>query len=102
MAETDACEPEADWSMVNEPVVEIAAIDNGLAFPFKHPDQWRTCNYISFHRLETDRINKSFKYFSISQILIIGVGCQKLKSRFLVSLKTCTMTNFLTVALWNR
>jgi len=45
VAETDACEPEADWSMVNEPVVEIAAIDNGLAFPFKHPDQWRTYPY---------------------------------------------------------
>ena len=22
--------------------VRIAAIDNGLAFPFKHPDEWRT------------------------------------------------------------
>jgi len=25
------------------PRVKIAAIDNGLAFPFKHPDQWRAC-----------------------------------------------------------
>ncbi|XP_078725369.1 phosphatidylinositol 4-kinase type 2-beta isoform X1 [Lampetra fluviatilis] len=24
-----------------EPAVRIAAIDNGLAFPFKHPDSWR-------------------------------------------------------------
>lgn len=24
--------------------IKIAAIDNGLAFPFKHPDEWRTCN----------------------------------------------------------
>ena len=23
--------------------IKIAAIDNGLAFPFKHPDEWRTC-----------------------------------------------------------
>jgi phosphatidylinositol 4-kinase type 2 len=23
--------------------VRIAAIDNGLSFPFKHPDSWRTC-----------------------------------------------------------
>jgi len=22
--------------------IRIAAIDNGLAFPFKHPDEWRT------------------------------------------------------------
>ena len=26
--------------------VHIAAIDNGLAFPFKHPDEWRACEYI--------------------------------------------------------
>ncbi|KAG8185595.1 hypothetical protein JTE90_023294 [Oedothorax gibbosus] len=24
-----------------KPVIEIAGIDNGLAFPFKHPDSWR-------------------------------------------------------------
>lgn len=23
--------------------ITIAAIDNGLAFPFKHPDEWRAC-----------------------------------------------------------
>ncbi|OTF78656.1 hypothetical protein BLA29_014381, partial [Euroglyphus maynei] len=23
--------------------IKIAAIDNGLAFPFKHPDEWRGC-----------------------------------------------------------
>lgn len=27
------------------PVVKIAAIDNGLAFPFKHPDKWRSYPY---------------------------------------------------------
>ena len=27
------------------PVVKIAAIDNGLAFPYKHPDNWRTYPY---------------------------------------------------------
>ena len=25
--------------------IKIAAIDNGLAFPYKHPDQWRTYPY---------------------------------------------------------
>ncbi|XP_075400587.1 phosphatidylinositol 4-kinase type 2-beta isoform X1 [Tenrec ecaudatus] len=24
-----------------EPFIKVAAIDNGLAFPFKHPDEWR-------------------------------------------------------------
>ena len=34
------------WSLVgktktNKSTINIAAIDNGLAFPFKHPDEWR-------------------------------------------------------------
>lgn len=31
------------WENVLMPHAKIAAIDNGLAFPFKHPDQWRAC-----------------------------------------------------------
>ena len=34
--------------MVKNPDISIAAIDNGLAFPFKHPDEWRACKYIHF------------------------------------------------------
>ena len=29
--------------LITESVIKIAAIDNGLAFPFKHPDEWRAC-----------------------------------------------------------
>lgn len=36
---------EDDWNMVQLPKIEIAAIDNGLAFPFKHPDSWRAYPY---------------------------------------------------------
>ncbi|VDO71437.1 unnamed protein product [Heligmosomoides polygyrus] len=32
---------EVEWADVTVPRVSIAAIDNGLAFPFKHPDEWR-------------------------------------------------------------
>ena len=28
---------------VDPPKIYVAAIDNGLAFPFKHPDSWRAC-----------------------------------------------------------
>ncbi len=31
--------------MVERPDIKIAAIDNGLAFPFKHPDSWRAYPY---------------------------------------------------------
>ena len=34
---------DSEWSMVENPDISIAAIDNGLAFPFKHPDEWRAC-----------------------------------------------------------
>ncbi|KAJ8416460.1 hypothetical protein AAFF_G00357480 [Aldrovandia affinis] len=30
-----------EWSSERDPAVRIAAIDNGLAFPFKHPNEWR-------------------------------------------------------------
>ncbi|KAM7072716.1 phosphatidylinositol 4-kinase type 2-alpha isoform 1-T1 [Molossus nigricans] len=32
---------DSDWVVVKEPVIKVAAIDNGLAFPLKHPDSWR-------------------------------------------------------------
>nr|CAD7462784.1 unnamed protein product [Timema tahoe] len=34
-----------EWNLVQLPQIEIAAIDNGLAFPFKHPDSWRAYPY---------------------------------------------------------
>ncbi|XP_057581744.1 phosphatidylinositol 4-kinase type 2-beta isoform X1 [Hippopotamus amphibius kiboko] len=32
---------ETEWTDDKETLIKIAAIDNGLAFPFKHPDEWR-------------------------------------------------------------
>ncbi|XP_027692441.1 phosphatidylinositol 4-kinase type 2-beta [Vombatus ursinus] len=32
---------ETEWTTGKESLIKIAAIDNGLAFPFKHPDEWR-------------------------------------------------------------
>ena len=34
------------WTDDKETLIKIAAIDNGLAFPFKHPDEWRACEYL--------------------------------------------------------
>lgn len=34
-----------DWNVVQLPEIKIAAIDNGLAFPYKHPDSWRAYPY---------------------------------------------------------
>jgi len=43
--DVEANDEEGEWSMVKRPDIFIAAIDNGLAFPFKHPDEWRTYPY---------------------------------------------------------
>ncbi|RWS01895.1 phosphatidylinositol 4-kinase type 2-alpha-like isoform X1 [Dinothrombium tinctorium] len=37
--------PSNTWSPKKQPLIKIAAIDNGLAFPFKHPDEWRAYPY---------------------------------------------------------
>lgn len=36
---------EGEWSLVQNPDISVAAIDNGLAFPYKHPDEWRAYPY---------------------------------------------------------
>ena len=35
--------------MDKESLIKIAAIDNGLAFPFKHPDERRACEYLELY-----------------------------------------------------
>ncbi|KAJ8336127.1 hypothetical protein SKAU_G00394700 [Synaphobranchus kaupii] len=37
----DVSEKDTEWTVKKDPAIKIAAIDNGLAFPFKHPDEWR-------------------------------------------------------------
>lgn len=47
-AQNPAAEPlidSTDWNLVQLPEINIAAIDNGLAFPYKHPDSWRAYPY---------------------------------------------------------
>lgn len=36
---------DASWRVIDSSIIKIAAIDNGLAFPFKHPDSWRAYPY---------------------------------------------------------
>uniref|UniRef100_UPI00398EFE36 phosphatidylinositol 4-kinase type 2-beta isoform X2 n=1 Tax=Pristiophorus japonicus TaxID=55135 RepID=UPI00398EFE36 len=38
---TESSDKDSEWAHSKDPVIKIAAIDNGLAFPFKHPDEWR-------------------------------------------------------------
>lgn len=42
---------DGEWSLVDNPDISVAAIDNGLAFPFKHPDEWRACECFKTDKL---------------------------------------------------
>lgn len=53
ISEFPALPQDTDWVVVKDPIIKLAAIDNGLAFPLKHPDSWRACKpntvfYVSF------------------------------------------------------
>ncbi|KAI9095117.1 phosphatidylinositol 3 and 4-kinase-domain-containing protein [Phlyctochytrium arcticum] len=37
--------PTPDEDPEEDPIIQVAAIDNGLAFPWKHPDRWRSYPY---------------------------------------------------------
>lgn len=43
MSESLVLLQDTDWVVVKDPIIKLAAIDNGLAFPLKHPDSWRAC-----------------------------------------------------------
>ena len=51
-------------------VIKIAAIDNGLAFPCKHPDEWRACTSFFFLMSENLVFNTGYK-ISYKKVLVI-------------------------------
>ncbi|XP_071506594.1 phosphatidylinositol 4-kinase type 2-alpha-like [Diadema antillarum] len=75
-----------DWGMVRPPNINVAAIDNGLAFPFKHPDEWRTYPY---HWAWLPQAKQQFSEDTIDQVLpkisnmnFIEELCQELYNLF--------------------
>lgn len=55
-----------DWSLVSPAQVKIAAIDNGLAFPVKHPDSWRAYPY---HWAWLEQAQKPFSEETIQLVM---------------------------------
>lgn len=54
---------DTDWVVVKDPIIKLAAIDNGLAFPLKHPDSWRACKHLCWHCLQPITVSH-FSYYS--------------------------------------
>ena len=64
------CVKDTEWSIVNNPEISIAAIDNGLAFPYKHPDEWRACEYgVCLVSVACLAAFEAFFFFSLSTSL---------------------------------
>lgn len=73
----------ADWNLVQLPEISIAAIDNGLAFPYKHPDSWRAYPYhwawlqqakVPFSRETRELILPLLSDMHFVQVMFIYVG----------------------------
>jgi len=45
MKKDEATDDKDEWVQVKSAEIDVAAIDNGLAFPIKHPDSWRAYPY---------------------------------------------------------
>merc|ERR1711953_179148 len=56
----------SEWAMIKPPTVRVAAIDNGLAFPIKHPDSWRAYPY---HWAWLEQAQKPFSEDTIQLVL---------------------------------
>lgn len=69
--------------------VKIAAIDNGLAFPFKHPDSWRAYPYhwawLSQAKLPFSEVTRELVLPQLSDQNFVQDLCDDLYQLFKVS-----------------
>ncbi|CDW54161.1 phosphatidylinositol 4 kinase type 2 beta [Trichuris trichiura] len=70
--------------------VKIAAIDNGLAFPFKHPDQWRAYPYhwadLRFAHVPFSSETIELVLPKISNIKFVNTMCEELRKLYEIDL----------------
>ena len=69
--------------------IDVAAIDNGLAFPFKHPDSWRTYPYhwawLSYAKIPFSKRIKDMILPKLSDMNFVQDLCDDLHNLFRVS-----------------
>lgn len=90
----EALEPlleNTDWNLVQLPEISIAAIDNGLAFPYKHPDSWRAYPYhwawLPQAKVPFSKETKELVLSSLSDMNFVQDLCDDLHVLFSVSKK---------------
>lgn len=84
--DSDEGDPESEWSVISSPTVKIAAIDNGLAFPYKHPDSWRAYPYhwvwLSYARIPFSQQIKELVLERLSSTVFVESMVQELHEIF--------------------
>lgn len=69
-----------------KPFIRIAAIDNGLAFPFKHPDEWRAYPYywawLPYAKIPFSQEIKDLVYAPLSDMNFVQELCDDLHEIF--------------------
>ena len=69
--------------------IDVAAIDNGLAFPFKHPDSWRTYPYhwawLSYAKIPFSKRIRDLILPKLSDMNFVQDLCDDLHNLFRVS-----------------
>lgn len=86
--ETHVIVPEVDQEIPKKkkPVIKIAAIDNGLAFPFKHPDEWRAYPYywawLPYAKIPFSQEAKDLVYSQLTDMNFVQELCDDLYQIF--------------------
>lgn len=79
-----------DWNLVQLPEINIAAIDNGLAFPYKHPDSWRAYPYywawLPQAKVPFSRETRELILPLLGDMNFVQVCCKTLKEVFLLKI----------------
>lgn len=69
-----------------KPIIKIAAIDNGLAFPFKHPDEWRAYPYywawLPYAKIPFSQETKRHVYAQLTDMNFVQDLCDELYQIF--------------------
>lgn len=72
--------------------ISLAAIDNGLAFPFKHPDSWRAYPYhwawLPQAKTPFSKELRDLVLDKLSSAEFVDSLCEELRELFMVSLST--------------
>lgn len=75
-----------DQQSKERPLIKIAAIDNGLAFPFKHPDEWRAYPYywawLPYAKIPFSKETKDSVYAQLTDMNFVQELCDELYQIF--------------------